>query len=65
MTKAKAKILIAELLDAGLNPRISETAGNYTITVEIPIPGASLNAVQGVETTVGGITAKVIGVQFN
>lgn len=64
MNKATAKLLVSDLIEAGFSPQIRETGGVFFITVHAE-PGQAGTAAQ-VQTfaTNRGVTARVIGVQF-
>jgi len=64
MTKATAKLLVSDLIEAGLAPTIRETNGVFTVTVRAQITQAGTAAQVQTFATNRGVTAKVLAVQF-
>ena len=64
MTKAKAKMLVAELIERDLVPSVREIGGNYLVSVASS-QGASTAAIEALVALVGGIAASVKSVEFS
>lgn len=64
MSKATAKLLIADLIEAGHAPQIREQGGVYFVTVDTTADRAATAAQVSAFATNRGVTAKVLAVQF-
>lgn len=65
MTKAKAKTVIAELIELGYRPMIElDLNGDYKLTVFADDNGVTINALKNFQDT-QGITGRVKLVVFN
>lgn len=63
MSKATAKLLVTDLIEAGLTPQIRESGGAYIIVVSSGT-NAPTSAQVTAFATARGVTAKVLTVQF-
>jgi len=65
MSKATAKLLVADLIDAGLTPSIGQAPGGaYVITVSAKVESAATAAQVNTFATNRSVTAKVLTVRF-
>lgn len=65
MTKATAKLLVSDLIEAGLSPRITQQADDtYIVTVTAPAEQAATAAQVNTFATNRGVVAKVLAVRF-
>lgn len=63
MSKATAKLLIADLIDAGFSPQIAERNGAFVITVATDSDAVTALQVHNFATN-RGVTARVLRVRF-
>lgn len=63
MTKANAKLLLAELVERGFAPKIREASGDYVITVPTP-NGVTPAQINQVVNAISGIVGKAKLVEF-
>lgn len=64
MSKATAKLLVSDLIEAGLAPQIRVDNGSYIVTVSTDAAFASTAAQVNTFATNRGVSAKVLSVQF-
>jgi len=64
MSKATAKLLVSDLIEAGFAPQIQESGGVYTIVVTADRQQAGTAAQVQAFANARGVTARVLAVQF-
>lgn len=64
MSKATAKLLVSDLIEAGFAPQIREQGGAYFIVVLTDASAAGTAAQVNTFATNRGVTARVLSVQF-